>query len=279
MRPRILLVQNPSWVLTFLAIILKPVFQYCLVVDAHNAGVLPSHRGHEHIGFMLPFFHRNADLTIVTNESCAQIVQRHGGRTEIVPDPLPELHPGKSERNRKGDFVVVFVCTFACDEPFAEVLVAARQLPDEVIILITGDSGRCPAALREHAPGNVRFTGYLPEDEYIGTLANADLIMDLTTREDCLVCGAYEAVALGVPMVLSDTAINREFFHSGAIYVRNEARAIASALREAHCEVNRLRGEVQELAVDLRRLVQDRIKRLRSAISRCCCDGTHELRR
>ena len=38
-RPQILVVQNPSAFLTILAIILKPLLRYFLVVDAHNAGV------------------------------------------------------------------------------------------------------------------------------------------------------------------------------------------------------------------------------------------------
>src|SRR5262245_28237723 len=40
-RPRVLLVQNPSLVLALFALILRPIFRYRLVQDAHNEAVEP----------------------------------------------------------------------------------------------------------------------------------------------------------------------------------------------------------------------------------------------
>ena len=94
-RPRILFVQNPSAFLTILAILLKPIFRYFLVVDAHNAGVYPFERGHEKFRKVFPFMHRWADKTVVTNHYLAEIVRQNGGNPAILPDLLPYL--GKVE--------------------------------------------------------------------------------------------------------------------------------------------------------------------------------------
>src|ERR1051325_11240274 len=40
-RPKAVIVQNPSIVLTALAVLLRPLFNYALVVDAHNEAVEP----------------------------------------------------------------------------------------------------------------------------------------------------------------------------------------------------------------------------------------------
>lgn len=46
-------------------------------------------------------------------------------------------------------------------------------------------------------------------------------------------CGAYEALALGRPLVVSDSAALRELLREGALFARNEAEAVATAVAEA----------------------------------------------
>ena len=78
---------------------------------------------------------------------------------------------------------------------------------------------------------NVHFLGYLPEDLYYNNLFKAHVVIDLTTHENCLVCGAYEAMAASKPLVTSDTCALRQYFRDGAIFTQHDYQSIASAVR------------------------------------------------
>ncbi|MCC7257255.1 MAG: hypothetical protein IT486_02680 [Gammaproteobacteria bacterium] len=223
--------QNPSLVLSLLCVLLKPLHGRRLVMDAHNAALFPMEGRSRLLNSLAKFAFRHVDLCIVTNSGMADYVRAHGGRPFRMPDPLPlgafaglQRHSGEA-----GRLTALFVCTFAPDEPFREVIEAAGAFGDRLTVLVTGrDRGRVAA---EDLPPNVRLTGFLPWPEYFGLLFSADFVIDLTRREDCLVCGAYEAVAAGRPMILSDTAVTREVFHGGAVYSGNSTESVTNAIR------------------------------------------------
>jgi spore maturation protein CgeB len=77
------------------------------------------------------------------------------------------------------------------------------------------------------------------------------VIVDLTAIEDCLVCGAYEAVALGRPLVTSDTAALRAYFRQGTVYSRHDSVSLAAAITYALAHRERLAAEMRELKPDL----------------------------
>jgi glycosyltransferase involved in cell wall biosynthesis len=187
-----------------------------------------------------------ADRTVVTNAGLADIVGRNGGRAFVLPDRIPALSPS-GNAGPSGGRHVVFVCTFAPDEPFAEVVEAARVLGPAVTVHVTGNARRAPRQVVEGAPENVRFTGFLPEEAYVDLLARADVVVDLTTREDCLVCGGYEAVALGRPLVTSDTRALRAHFSAGTVHSAPDRHALAAAIREALDDGARLGREMSAL--------------------------------
>jgi hypothetical protein len=70
--------------------------------------------------------------------------------------------------------------------------------------------------------------------------------------ENCLVCGAYEAVALQKPLVTSDTSALRSYFSAGTVFTRHEPQAIARAVREALAARTTLTLEMKELQPQLR---------------------------
>jgi hypothetical protein len=76
--------------------------------------------------------------------------------------------------------------------------------------------------------------------------------LDLTTIDNCLVCGAYEAVAAGAPLVTSDTTALRAHFTQGTVYTRHAPRDIAGSLETALAEAPRLRAEMVALRSRLR---------------------------
>lgn len=222
-------VQNPSIVLSLLSVLLKPLLKYKLIVDAHNSGVFPAKK----LQFLANYINRKADYVIVTNEGLASYVNDIGGNPLILPDPLPVIEADADEQSRWGKIAspsVLAICSWAADEPYCEVILAAKSAPD-VTFYITGNSKGRERECNFNLPDNVVLTGFVSENDYHLLLINADVILDLTTREDCLVCGAYEAVSVSKPVVLSDTNALRNYFGDIAIFVRNDAESIGYGIQ------------------------------------------------
>lgn len=249
-RPRVLIVQNPSLVLTLLAVLLRPLFRYRLVVDAHNEAVQPFINTQPIMVTLSKWLLRQADLTIVTNQHLADVVQNAGGVPGVLPDRLPNIRPSRMERSR-GKLRAVLIATFASDEPIAEVLEAASRITGKMELYVTGRLKDLPESTRKIYSGSVTFTDFLPEKEYWELLDEADFIVDLTLMDDCLVCGAYEAVALGKPAMLSDNKATRDYFHKGAVYVGNTVDSLVIGMELMITSHGRLSAEVLSLKEEL----------------------------
>jgi glycosyltransferase involved in cell wall biosynthesis len=249
-KPDVLFVQNPSIVLALFAVLYGKAVRTPVIVDAHNAGLFPFEGKKVWANRMAKFILRQAAVTIVSNDGLAVHVEAEGGRSFVLPDPLPNFPEVGAER-LKGRINVLYVCSYAADEPYREVIAAARSLDSETCIYITGNPGN----RLEHIPGgipeNVVVTGFLPEERYVSMLASVDVVLVLTNREDCLVCGAYEAVAVGKPLVLSDTQALRAYFRRGTLYTDNSIGDIATKVGEALRENSSLAREIRLLHSEL----------------------------
>ncbi len=239
-KPDILFVQNPSIVLAIVAIIYHKITNLPVVVDAHNAGISPTDNNHSILNKLTKLILIHTPLTIVTNNNLAKYVTSVGGHAIVLPDPLPEISDNNSHQKLKGSFNVLFICSWAEDEPYKNVIEAARLLDDDTVIYITSDSKGKEKTLGP-LPENVILTGYLNEVDFISMLFGCDLILDLTTRDDCLVCGAYEGLAVNSPMLLSDTAALQEYFKDSAIYTDNTAQNIADKISFASEQIPQLK--------------------------------------
>lgn len=229
-KPAILFVQNPSLLLAMTGIIYNKLSKRPLIIDSHNAGITPSSRILSSVLDKLArYIIRNTPMTVVTNDALADYVKSVGGHPIVLPDPLPRLQRPDIGYPLRGKFNVVFICTWALDEPYEEVIQASEFLDNDIYIYITGNGGNKPNRFKP-LPENIVLTGFLNEDDFSSLLFNADAIMDLTTRENCLVCGAYEAISTGKPLLLSDTRALRNYFDCGAIFTKNNARDIASSI-------------------------------------------------
>lgn len=231
-RPKLLLVQNPSLMLAAFAVALRPLFRYRLVVDAHNEAVDPYINRQAWFLRLTAALLRRADATIVTNRWLSRIVEQAGGRPFVLPDPVPEVgptRPGTDGWRENGGLRIVAIATYAPDEPIDNMFAAAAQLPD-VQFAFTGNQRKLAPEALARAPANVRFTGFLPEDSYWTLLTTAHGVIDLTLMDNCLVCGAYEAVAAAKPAVLSDNPACRELFGRTAIFTGPAPGQIAAAV-------------------------------------------------
>jgi glycosyltransferase involved in cell wall biosynthesis len=251
-RPRVLIVQNPSLVLTLLAVLLRPLLCYRLVVDAHNEAVQPFIHTSAQMVSLSRWLLRKADITIVTNQALAGIVQSAGGVAVVLPDRLPDIRlsmagePLLAKKTR-----AVLIATFARDEPIAEVLEAHAHVREDVDLYVTGRLANLPVDIREKYREFVGFTDFLPEGEYEKLLEEADFIVDLTLMDNCLVCGAYEAIALGKPAILSDNRATRDYFYKGVVYVDNTVDGLVNGMRNMLADRRRLTAQALSLKAEL----------------------------
>ena len=267
-RPRVLLVQNPSIVLALIAVLYKTARPSSrTVVDAHNVAVEQLESSTNLLRLAARAVMNAADWTIVTNEALAQKVRVAGGRPIVLIDPLPVLPTFITRRNESALPTVAVIATYAADEPIEEIILAAGRLMGTAQFCFTGRSQSWLRGKNVAAPPNVTFTGFLSDVDYWGLLDSSRVIVDLTTRDDCLVCGAYEAVAAGRPVVLSDSSVNRETFGDAAIYSCTTASEIESAVREALAVADEIIFRADEARKRLRDTWNGQSAVLRSALS------------
>lgn len=243
--------QNPSMVLAAVVIGMKSIrlTRAVLIGDFHNAGVFPPVAQ-----ALVPWIVKGCDLVIVSNGNLEERITAMGGRSLSVPDPLPELSAEGGGRQRSGRFQVLMVCSWADDEPVVEVLRAAEILRSrvaEVAVAITGRPALAKRGWTRPLPENVELTGFLSEEEFDKRLKHSDVILDLTTRADCMVCGAYEAVSAEVPIILSGNEAMKTYFSKGAVFTDNTAADIANRVLEAMLRREELTRDVQELKSEI----------------------------
>lgn len=230
-RPRAVLVQNPPIVPATITYIYSRLTGAPFVLDSHPRGF--GQKGSRAGRLFAPLharFMRAAAATMVASEPLADEVRRAGGTPLIVHEAPPLWHidaPPPPDAPPS----VLWVGIFATDEPVAEVVEAARALP-QVRFTLTGDPARCPPAVRAAAPPNVTFSGYRRGESYRALIADATIMMVLTTAPASVPRGAFEAVAALRPLVLSDQPLLREQFPE-AVFAHNDAPALAAAVTEA----------------------------------------------
>lgn len=264
-RPRAVVATNPPIFPPLLAWAYSRITRVPFLLDSHPAafGVkdnrvarvfLPVHR----------WLARQAVTTLVTTEDWVRVVESWGGRADVVHEAPPRREvPAPAPLG--GIPRVLYVGVFARDEPTAALLDAARDLR-HVSVRVTGDLRKCPPALRDSAPENVTFVGYLAPDEYWREIELADLVVSLTTEPTSVMRAAYEAVYACRPLVVSDFPALRAVFPD-AVHVANQGQAIADGLEQAIADHARLRARSAQAAARQEQRWANQLETLRAAVS------------
>lgn len=247
-RPKVLFVQNPSLVLTTLAVFMKNFFDYYLVMDLHTIYFKPGKLSEIFFKIMSSYSLRRSDLIIVTNEEYKTEIQRRTDKEIIIlPDKIPDL--GKNKRlELKGKENIVSICSFSRsgDEPYIEITKAAKLLDKNIFVYMTGNYKNADIN-RKLLPKNFILTGFLKIDQYRNLISSADAILVLTRCNNCLVCGGYEAIAAGKPLILSNKKVLKDYFNKGSIFTENISYEIAEAIQKAIAGKRLLSREICQL--------------------------------
>lgn len=232
-KAKIVFVQNPSLILSCITILLgKFILKKHIIVDAHNVALENISGFWKFLERVRVFVIKNATYTIVSNDELANRITIYGGVPLVLADPLPEFNHAFDEYKLTGKYNLLYICSWADDEPYCEVLKAALLLNDSINLYISGNSRAKHKTCLTKIPENVILTGFLKSNEFEYILHNVDVIIDLTTRDSCLLCGAYEGVSAERPLVLSDTAALRKYFYKGAVYTDNTAVDICEKVNQ-----------------------------------------------
>jgi glycosyltransferase involved in cell wall biosynthesis len=262
-RPDVVFAQNPPIFCGLIAACYARCYRARYVIDSHSGAFLsPKWRWSAGLHQWLA---RGAVTTIVQNAPLAEVVRSWGCHVSLLgftPGEFPkgELYPLSLRFN------VVVISTYAEDEPLEVVFEAAGQLPD-VTFYVTGDANKLSARLLAKKPRNCRLTGYLGDGHYIGLLRAADAVIDLTTHDNTLLMGAYEAVALGTPLITSDWPVLRDYFSRGAIHIANTVEGLCGGVRRAQHEHAALARDIVILREQLQNEWTHRFAELRHVLA------------
>lgn len=194
------------------------------LIDTH-----PGNFYHRHWRWALPLLRplaRGAVASLLCNEDAQETLQKWHANYIFLPDGLPDLSSASGTIGSEGDTRIAVISTIADDEPIAELFEAARLTP-QVTYHLTGNPARASKELLAIKPENIVLTGFLSGSIYNGLLHNTDSIMVLSKLPTTLSCGAFEALSLAKPTIVSDLPEQRRWFSHGFILVENTPEAIA----------------------------------------------------
>lgn len=223
-KPNEIFFQNPSILLAGICAFYKILNNKKTVVgDYHNAALEPSS-----FFWFNSFVSRIIDLTIVSNANLIPVVELMKGRAFVMPDPIPNNHhTGFKHAEQTNEKYVVFICSWASDEPILTVLnafIASKAFKEKGISLyVTGQvrPEKLEMEIDFYIGGGIKFLGFVPEEMYWDLISNSEFNIDLTTRNDCLVCGAYESISVGNIVILSNNNASTTYFGEHCIYTDN----------------------------------------------------------
>jgi Glycosyl transferases group 1 len=232
-RPRAAIVAAPPFLAPLVALPFLWVLGARWAIDVHSGAVL-DRRWRWSMPILTRIARRSAGA-IVTLPSLESPFRDGGAPTLVLPDPLPDLAsmvaapdgtgPAATDvrPSTDGGRSVVAVCGWGDDEPLDALVDAA--IGRRWRLMLTGR----PRRELDH-PDNVTIAGFLTAEDYARTLARADAIVVLTERDDTLLSGAWEAISLGRPLVVSRTHALQTTFGSGVRYVDPDATSIAEGI-------------------------------------------------
>lgn len=268
-KPDVLFVQNPSIVLTFLACLFRICYSnIVLVVDRHS-NFFPISKSsfvnniHNQLS---KFTLKTSDLTIVTNNILKDLVESLGGKSVALEDKIPNFRKNKNVK-LKGKHNLLYVCSFDPDEPYFEVINAAHLIESDIYIYVTGNFNKVKDKnILKAVPHNVIMLGYIPDEDYFDYMYAADGVIVLTTWDHTLLCGAYEAINAGKPLVLSDKEDLIRYFNKGVIKTENNPESISQAIKDIIIKKRDLEKEIRILKQELTEDWQVKFKKVKEAI-------------
>ncbi len=270
-KPDVIFFQNPSIVLSLLCTVLKIIRRNIFTVaDFHNCAL-----DKKKFYALNKFISRKASLTLVTNRPLSYLVEEMGGNPFIFPDPIPSAHYTQNDATQNCNHrkFILFISSWADDEPIDQVCEAFinSELKNEgIALIITGKikANKLSKPAEIYANHNVEFAGFVPEDNYWELLRSSIFNIDLTTRDDCMVCGAYESLSVHNTVLLSNNQPTMDYFKDAALYTDNSVLDLTEKLKILYQNHLVYKAQAEKMLVELQaeeqRKANELLKRARA---------------
>src|SRR5205809_3063908 len=220
--------------------------------------------------WLLPFLKwaaQHAAVTVVHNTEIATLIRPWPSPVVVVDNYVVPLADVPAPRARQGQGVIAVVASGAIDEPLHVVASAATLLGDGYQVIITGRRHALLRRLgRSRLPPNVRLSGFLSRREYLELLASARMTICLTDRPATMQLGAWEAVSLGCPVVVSGHSVLRDHFRDVAEFTDNSPEALATAIRRVSMEHSRYAKAAESMANMMRKARTRQLREVRERL-------------
>lgn len=264
-QPRVVIVMQPP-VVALMSVAVSTSKSTLLIGDLHT-GVFTDPKWRWGLKLTMRIL-RKRGLAVVTGEELANRARACGVTTLEMHDMI---EPALAANTRADDASVgallpekyaLVPLAYAFDEPIAALLEAARVYSEVTWVL----TGKPPEAIRELAPANVHFTGFVSNDDYGRLVASASVMVALTTQENTMQRVGYEAIGSGIGLVTSGTRVLREFFGDAAAYVEPTAESIGQVVSRAVEDAEEMRVRIIQRRETLINEQADQLEELREAV-------------
>ncbi len=229
-RPDVVITFHAHPFITLSAFMYAWIFGKKVIPDIHTAGFLDY--DYFPADLLSHFLWNHAHRILLHNSEAGKYVAEKypdlSGKIVILEDPIPHIEVAAQTRDTD-KLMCTFICRFSNDEPFREFLEAAKLIP-EIDFYITGNVEKIPSLKQEYNQTNIHFTGFLSDSDYFKQLANSDLLIALTTRPYTLMSAGYEALALGKPLIVTDSEALRQYYLDNVMYSENDMESIRASL-------------------------------------------------
>jgi glycosyltransferase involved in cell wall biosynthesis len=196
-----------------------------------------------------------------------------GGKPFVFPDPIPSPHASQEKHTESKNNFIVFISSWAEDEPIDEVCTAfinSGLINKGIELIVTGKvkAARLQNSIECYQAQNIKFTGFVSEEAYWGLLKNSLFNIDLTTRDDCMVCGAYESLAVKNTILLSNNAPTMNYFRDAALYTDNTSLDLKERIKFLYENNAQFKRRAESGLVAIRQQEQENLAEIISQIKR-----------
>ncbi|MHA2062630.1 MAG: glycosyltransferase [Candidatus Sifarchaeia archaeon] len=168
----------------------------------------------------------------------------------------------------KRNFNVVFVNRYGKNKPIEVVLEAAQKLP-LIDFYVTGKIKYMPKTILRRIPDNVILTDYLTNEDYIALIQGCNIVISLTMNNHTMQNGAYEALALGRPIITSNWPVLCHTYYKGALCIENKSDSLVKAINLMRGNYPKYVEEIKALRLELQATWEAKFSCLLELLSSC----------
>lgn len=225
-KPEIIFVMTPPLFCVIFVYIYCICFQSKFIIDAHTGSLLS--KPWIKLRLLHKFLCRQAIVTVVTNQYLVQLIKSWGAFGVAMNPPI--VLPDIKYKKLAGNHNVLFVNSFAPDEPIEEIIEVAKVL-QSIAFYITGDCSTAPKKIINQSSSNVIFTDFVPYKKYLQLMHSVDGVLCFSKRDYTLLSGGEEALFVGKPLLTFNFNFLKEFFNEGTVFVEQNTESIAKGVQ------------------------------------------------